>query len=36
MYVLDAEFDVSPHDILSAFRELEAGETQQGGIKPAT
>jgi hypothetical protein len=36
MYVLDAEFGVSPHDILSAIRELEAGETQQRGIKPAT
>ena len=36
MYVLDAEFGVSPHDILSAIWELEAGETQQGGIKSAT
>lgn len=36
MYVLDAEFGVSPHDILSAIRELEAGETQKRGIKPAT
>lgn len=36
MYVLDAQFGVSPHDILGAIRGLEAGETQKRGIKLAT
>ena len=35
MYVLDAEFGVSPHDILSSIANLEAGEPLSG-IKPAT
>jgi hypothetical protein len=34
MYVLDQEFGVSPHDILSSINNLEAGEPRSG-IKPA-
>jgi hypothetical protein len=35
MYVLDAEFGVSTHDILRSVLDLEAGEKLQG-VKPAT
>ena len=35
MYVLDKEFGVSPHDILNSVKDLEAGEVQSQGIKPA-
>jgi len=35
IYVLDAAFGVSPHEILSAIRELEQGELPSG-VKPAT
>jgi hypothetical protein len=33
MYTLDAGFGVSPHDILSAIKDLENGEPETG-IKP--
>ena len=36
MYVLDKEFGVIPHDILNSVKDLEAGEVQSQGIKPAT
>jgi hypothetical protein len=36
MYALDAVFGVSPHDILRAIRDLEQGEQQSSGAKPAT
>ena len=36
MYALDEEFGVSPHDILNSVKDLEAGEVQSSGIKPAT
>ena len=35
MYILDAEFGVSPHEILNAVREIEHGELPFG-VKPAT
>jgi hypothetical protein len=35
MYVYDAEFGVSPHEILAAIDELERGEGVSG-VKPAT
>jgi hypothetical protein len=35
IYVLDREFGVSPHQILSSINNLEAGEPHSG-IKPAT
>jgi hypothetical protein len=35
IYILDAAFSVSPHDILRAIGDLERGE-QRSGIKPAT
>jgi hypothetical protein len=35
MYVLEAEFGVSPHDIIKSVLDLEAGEKSQG-VKPAT
>jgi hypothetical protein len=36
MYVMDAEMGVSPHDILTSIRELEAGEQSPTGTKLAT
>jgi hypothetical protein len=35
IYILDAAFGVSPHDILSAISDLEEGELPSG-VKPAT
>ena len=35
LYVMDAEFGVSPHDVLSAIKGLEKGELPSG-TKPAT
>jgi hypothetical protein len=35
IYVLDAAFGVSPHDILSAIKDVEHGEPASG-VKPAT
>lgn len=35
MYVLDAAFGVSPHEILSAIKNVEDGEPHNG-VKPAT
>jgi hypothetical protein len=35
IYILDAVFGVSPHDILSAIREIEQGDLPSG-VKPAT
>jgi hypothetical protein len=35
IYILDAAFGVSPHDVLSAIRDVEQGEPPSG-VKPAT
>jgi hypothetical protein len=36
LYVLDAAFGVSPHDILRAIQEVENGDGASSGVKPAT
>jgi hypothetical protein len=35
VYVLNAWFDIDPHDILDVINELESGE-KSTGVKPAT
>ena len=36
MYILDAEFGVSPHDIIAAIKEVEAGPASAGNRSPRT